>query len=316
MPRLTRARLLAHLHHRVRWTDLDPVHLRRLIASARDEDLAGAGLKRPPGRNGDVTTAGQSLSGRGTAALVAREELVVCGLGLVSTVLSAYGRGATVNPLVGDGDVVPAGALLAVVSGPSRLLLPAERVLLNFLQRLCGIATTTRRHVLALGDTNTRLLDTRKTTPGWRMLEKYAVACGGSDNHRLGLFDRVMLKDNHLAAAGATAGERLAAAVCRARAAAPELPIEVEVDSLEQIPPVLEARADIILLDNFTVPQLRRAVALIGGRAFTEASGGVTLASLPKLAQLGLDFISTGALVHHSVWVDIGLDWQEGEALR
>ncbi len=311
MTRLPRARLLAHLHHRVRWTDLDPAHLRRLVASARDEDLAGAGLKRPLARSGDVTTAGQCLTGRGTAALVARQEMVVCGLGLASMVLAAYGRGATVKPLVSDGDVVPAGSLLAVVSGPSRLLLPAERVLLNFLQRLSGIATTTRRHVLALGDSPTRLLDTRKTTPGWRMLEKYAVACGGSDNHRLGLFDRVMLKDNHLAAAGATAGERLAAAVRRASAAAPELPIEVEVDALGQIPPVLEAGADVILLDNFTVPQLRRAVALIGDQAFTEASGGVTLASLPKLAQLGLDFISTGALVHHSVWVDIGLDWKE-----
>ena len=315
MPRLTRARLLAHLHHRVRWTDLDPAHLRRLVAAARDEDLAGAGLAHRPTRTGDVTTEGQGLTGRGTAALVSREELVVCGLGLVAPVLAAYGRGVTVNALVQDGDVVPAGTLLAVLSGPSRLLLPAERVLLNFLQRLSGIATTTRRHVLALGPTRTRLLDTRKTTPGWRMLEKYAVACGGSDNHRLGLFDRVMLKDNHLAAAGATAGERLAAAVRRARAAAPELPIEVEVDALTQIPPVLEAGADVILLDNFTVPQLRRAVALIDGRAFTEASGGVTLTSLPKLAQLGLDFISTGALVHHSVWVDIGLDWQE-EPLR
>jgi len=311
MPRPTRARLLAHLHHRVRWADLDPVHLRRLVAAARDEDLGGAGLRRRPARRGDVTTAGQRFTGRGTAALVARHELVVCGLGLVAPVLAAYGRGATVRPLVRDGDVVPAGTVLATLSGPSRLLLPAERVLLNFLQRLSGVATTTRRHVLALGDSGTRLLDTRKTTPGWRMLEKYAVACGGACNHRLGLFDRVMLKDNHLAAAGATAGERLAAAVHRARAAAPELPIEVEVDALAQIPPVLSAGADIILLDNFTVPQLRRAVALIGGRAFTEASGGVTLASLPQLARLGLDFISTGALVHHSSWVDIGLDWRE-----
>ena len=277
---------------------------------ARDEDLAGAGLLVRPPRAGDATTAGQRLTGTGTADLVAREELVVCGLGLVSIVLDAYGRGCTVEARVKDGTLVAAGTVVATIAGPSRLLLPAERVLLNFLQRLSGIATTTHRHVRALGDSNTQLLDTRKTTPGWRMLEKYAVACGGSANHRLGLFDRVMLKDNHLAAAGATAGERLAAAVRRARAAAPDLPIEVEVDALTQIPPVLEAGADIILLDNFTVPQLRRAVALVGGRAFTEASGGVSLRTLPALAGLGLDFVSTGALVHHSVWIDIGLDWR------
>ncbi len=311
MPRLSRKQLVSHLHRRLRWADLDPVQLRRLVAMARDEDLAGAGLRRRPRRTGDVTTLGQRLTGRGTADLVAREELVVCGLGLVPLVLAAYGRGCTVKPRVRDGARVPAGTVVATLSGPSRVLLPAERPLLNFLQRLSGIATTTRRYVDALGASPTRLLDTRKTTPGWRMLEKYAVASGGSCNHRLGLFDRVMLKDNHLAAAGATAGERLAAAVRRARAAAPDLPIEVEVDSLAQIPPVLDAGADIILLDNFTVPQLREAVALIGGRAFTEASGGVSLRSLPDLADLGLDFISTGALVHHAVWIDIGLDWRE-----
>ncbi|HLP09863.1 MAG TPA: carboxylating nicotinate-nucleotide diphosphorylase [Opitutaceae bacterium] len=311
MPRLSRKQLVTHLHRRLRWVDLDPAYLRRLVALARAEDLAGAGLRRAPRRTGDVTTLGQRLTGRGTADLVAREELVVCGLGIIPLVLAAYGRGCTVKPRVRDGARVPPGTVVATLSGPSRVLLPAERPLLNFLQRLSGIATTTRRYVDALGSSRTRLLDTRKTTPGWRMLEKYAVACGGSCNHRLGLFDRVMLKDNHLAAAGATAGERLAAAVRRARAAAPDLPIEVEVDSLVQIPPVLEAGADIILLDNFTVPQLREAITLIGGRAFTEASGGVNLRTIPDLAGLGLDFISTGALVHHSVWIDIGLDWRE-----
>ncbi len=310
MPRLSRQQLVSHLHRRLRWTDLDPAYLRRLVALARDEDLAGAGLRRRPRHSGDATTLGQRLTGRGTADLVAREDLVVCGLGLVPLALAAYGRGCTVKPRVRDGARVPAGTVVATLAGPSRVLLPAERPLLNFLQRLSGIATATRRHVDALGDSPTKLLDTRKTTPGWRMLEKYAVACGGSCNHRLGLFDRVMLKDNHLAAAGATAGERLAAAVRRARAAAPDLPIEVEVDALAQIPPVLAAGADIILLDNFTLPQLREAVALIGGRAFTEASGGVNLKSLPSLAHLGLDFISTGALVHHAVWIDIGLDWR------
>jgi nicotinate-nucleotide pyrophosphorylase (carboxylating) len=138
------------------------------------------------------------------------------------------------------------------------------------------------------------------------MLEKYAVACGGGWNHRLGLFDRVMLKDNHLALLGST--ESLAAAVARAKKT--RLPVEVEVDRPGQIPPVLDAGADVILLDNFTPPMLKRAIALIGGRAFTEASGGITLKTLPKLAALGLDFVSAGALVHQSIWADIGLDWQ------
>jgi len=207
-----------------------------------------------------------------------------------------------------DGAMLKKGAVLATLTGDPRVLLAAERIMLNFLQRLSGIATETRRYAQALGRSRTRLLDTRKTTPAYRMLEKYAVACGGGWNHRLGLFDRVMLKDNHLALLGSNEG--LAAAVTRAKKSAPDLPVEVEVDRLDQIPPVLDAGADIILLDNFTVPQLRRAVALIYGRAFTEASGGITMKTLPKLASLGLDFASTGALVHQSSWVDLGLDWQ------
>jgi nicotinate-nucleotide pyrophosphorylase (carboxylating) len=181
--------------------------------------------------------------------------------------------------------------------------------LLNFLQRLSGIATYTRAHVRALGDSPTRLLDTRKTTPGYRALEKYAVATGGAWNHRLGLFDRVLIKDNHLAASGATRGDRLAHAVRLARRRAPHLRIEVEIDALDQLDPVLEARADVVMFDNFSLPDLRLAVARASGRTRTEASGGITLATLPALAHVGLDFISTGALVHQSTWIDIGLDW-------
>jgi nicotinate-nucleotide pyrophosphorylase (carboxylating) len=228
---------------------------------------------------------------------------------LLPLVLDVYGGGMRVTPHVADGDTVRAGTVLARLAGPASRLLEAERVLLNFLQHLSGIATHTATYVRTLGRSRTRLLDTRKTTPGYRLLEKYAVACGGAWNHRLGLFDRVLIKDNHLAAAGATRGERLAAAVRRARARSPELVIEVEVDRLDQLPPVIAAGADIVLLDNFTVPRLRRAVALCRGRASTEASGGITLRTLPRRARLGLDFISSGALVHQSTWVDIGLDW-------
>lgn len=295
---------------RLTWDDLDLIYLRQLVEISRDEDLAGLGLRQRPAQPGDRSTASLARSPRsGLADLVCREPLVVCGLPLIPLILKTYGGRATLQTRTSDGKTVPAGTVLATLSGDPRLLLSAERIILNFLQRLSGVATQTRRYVDALGHSRTRLLDTRKTTPGYRMLEKYAVACGGGWNHRLGLFDRVMLKDNHLALLGAAPGG-LAAAVARARQEAPTLPIEVEVDRPAQIPAALAAGADVILLDNFTPAQLRQAITAIGGRAFTEASGGINLRSLPKLAALGLDFISTGALVHQSVWVDIGLDWR------
>ena len=293
---------------RLSWDDLDLLHVRKLIAMARDEDLSGLGLRTPPDQTGDRSTAAlESPPRQSHAHLVAREEIVVCGLPLLSLILSAYGPATSVQLQVTDGAKVSRGDHLATLSGDPRTLLTAERVALNFLQRLSGIATQTRRCVDALGEGRTRILDTRKTTPGYRMLEKYAVACGGGWNHRLGLFDRVMLKDNHLSLLGSP--DDLASSVRRARANAPDLPVEVEVDRLDQIPPVLAAGADVILLDNFARPALLEAIALINGRALTEASGGISLQTLPQFAGLGLDFVSTGALVHQSVWVDIGLDW-------
>lgn len=294
---------------RLSWDDLDIASLRKLIELARDEDLAGLGLRLKPRVTGDRSTAALSTAPRqGSADLVAREPLVACGLPLISPILAAYGGNASVQLLARDGRNLQKGDVLATLTGDPRTLLTAERVILNFVQRLSGIATQTRAYAAALGDGRTRLLDTRKTTPGWRMLEKYAVASGGGWNHRLGLFDRVMLKDNHLALLGST--DDLATAVARAKKAAPDLPVEVEVDELAQIPPVLAAGADVILLDNFTPARIKKAVTLIAGRAFTEASGGITLKTLPRFADLGLDFVSTGALVHQSVWVDVGLDWR------
>ena len=290
------------------WNELDPAYLRRLVEIARDEDLGGLGLLRRPRVIGDRSTASIAAAPRAAAAnLVARESLIACGLPLLPIILTAYGSGVTVQLRAKDGARIRPGGTLATLTGDPRVMLAAERVILNFLQRLSGIATQTRRYADALGNSRTRLLDTRKTTPAYRMLEKYAVARGGGWNHRLGLFDRVMLKDNHLALLGSA--DNLADAVARAKRNTPALPVEVEVDRLDQIPAVLDAGADVILLDNFPPAALRRAVALIAGRAFTEASGGITLRTLPKLAALGLDFISTGALVHQSVWSDIGLDW-------
>jgi nicotinate-nucleotide pyrophosphorylase (carboxylating) len=204
---------------------------------------------------------------------------------------------------------VPADTAVAEVEGPAEELLSAERVLLNFLQRLCGVATRTREHVLALGSSPTRLLDTRKTTPGFRMLEKYAVGQGGGFNHRLGLFDRIMVKDNHLAAGAAGAADRLTAFVERARASRPDLLVEVEVDRLDQIQPVVAAGADIVLLDNFPLADLRAAIPMLRGAAWSEVSGGVTLATLPQIGALAPDFVSCGGITHAAPWCDLGLDW-------
>ena len=294
---------------RLSWQDLDSDYLRQLVGLAKIEDLAGAGLRDRPERLGDVTTALIPEGASGRAQLTAREALVVCGLGLVQAVLDSYGQDCRFEPNVQDGDFLTVGNVIGILSGPSGPLLQAERVILNFLQHLSGIATETRLYVDALGDSPTVLLDTRKTLPGYRVLQKYAFACGGGYNHRIGLFDRVMLKDNHLAVAGATGGNRLTETVALAVNTFEKLAVEVEVDELEQITPVLDAGADIILLDNFSREELVEAINLIDGRACTEASGGITLNTLPQLGDLGLDFISTGAPIHQSTWKDIGLDW-------
>ena len=297
------------LIRRLRWDELDPAWLRRLIEMARDEDLAGAGLATPPLRPGDPSAALLTGAGRGRARLVARRPLVPAGLGLLAPILVAYGARCSARVLVADGADVAAGEVVAVVEGPAADLLSAERILLNFVQRLSGVATHAREHVRALGASPTRLLDTRKTTPGFRMLEKYAVGQGGGYNHRLGLFDRIMVKDNHLAADGADAADRIRALVRRAREARPDLLVEAEVDRLDQVAPVLDAGADVILLDNFTLAQLREARPLVQGRAWSEVSGGVSLETLPAIGLLGHDFVSCGGLTHAAPWVDLGLDW-------
>jgi nicotinate-nucleotide pyrophosphorylase (carboxylating) len=295
--------------NRLTWADLDLDYLRQLVGLAKIEDLAGAGLAHRPKRLGDVTSALMPEGNIGQAQLTAREPLVICGLGLVQIVLNGYSTGCHFDASVQDGDALQAGERIGTLSGPSVALLQAERVLLNFLQHLSGIATETRAYVAALQGSPTALLDTRKTLPGYRILQKYAFACGGGHNHRIGLYDRVMLKDNHLAVAGATGGNRLTETVALAVSTFEELAIEVEVDHLEQIPPVLAAGADIVLLDNFTIADLKTAIALIGDRASTEASGGIQIDRLAELGRLGLDFISTGAPIHQSTWKDIGLDW-------
>ncbi|MGB0459639.1 MAG: carboxylating nicotinate-nucleotide diphosphorylase [Opitutales bacterium] len=299
--RFTKENLLMRLS----WDRIDSDYLRQLVGLAKIEDLAGAGLAERPAQLGDITSALMPEGASGAAQLTARESMTLCGLGLVELVLAAYGEGGSFEPRQQDGAALKPGDVIGVLSGPGPILLQAERVVLNFLQHLSGIATETRRYVEALADSPTTLLDTRKTLPGYRVLQKYACACGGGYNHRMGLFDRVMFKDNHLALTGA----KLSETVALARRIQPQIPVEVEVDTPDQIEPALTGGADILLLDNFSPEALKAAVIQVDGRACTEASGGITLETLPQIGTLGLDFISTGAPVHQSTWKDIGMDW-------
>lgn len=306
IPAQTEARQRS-LQRQVKWCDIDQRRVRKLIEMARLEDLEGDGFNETPTTTGDVTTRFTAATGTASARLVAREPLVACGLPIVPLVLEAYGQGVF-EPACSDGDSVQPGVCLGTLSGPASEILTAERVLLNFIQRLSGVATQTARFASALANSRTRLLDTRKTTPGYRSLEKYAVAVGGGWNHRLGLYDRVMLKDNHWAAGNGLTG-RVVDVVRSIRSALPNIPVQIEIDRFDQLDEVIAADPDVILLDNFSNDELHSAVAAIAGRSMTEASGGITEGRLREIAEIGLDFISTGALVHKSVWVDIGLDW-------
>ena len=243
------------------------------------------------------------------AVMVARETLMLAGLPLTEAAFREVASGLTLTRLREDGQTAAAGEGFLRVEGSARAILSAERVALNFVQRLSGVATLTARFVEAIRGTSARILDTRKTTPGWRRLEKYAVTCGGGQNHRLGLYDMILIKDNHLAALRGALPNAIAAAVCQARRAYPQLKVEVEADTLEQAEEAATAGADIILLDNMTPEQLRTAVQRIGGRAKTEASGGVNLTTVRAIAESGVDFISVGALTHSARAVDIALDF-------
>ena len=274
---------------------LDPQRVTAVAAAALAEDLAG-GI--------DETTAATVPPGAtGQADLVARTAGVVAGLPVAQAVFGLVeGDLATTAPAA-DGDSVASGEVLLTVSGPVGPILTAERTALNLLCHLSGIATLTRQWADAVAGTGARIRDTRKTTPGLRELEKYAVRCGGGVNHRMSLSDAALIKDNHVAAAGS-----VAAAFAAVRARAPGLPLEVECDTLDQVTEALAAGADLILLDNFAVPDLAQAVRLAGGRALLEASGGLTLENARTVAGTGVDYLAVGALTHSAPALDIGLD--------
>jgi nicotinate-nucleotide pyrophosphorylase (carboxylating) len=256
---------------------------------------------------GDITTeACVEPTAVGTATLNARERVVVCGLPIVEEVFAQVDLLVDVEAHVQDGDLVEAGTSIATISGPATSILLGERVALNFLQRLTGVATMTRGFVDALpGGSATRITDTRKTTPGLRAFERYAVRCGGGHNHREDLGAAVLIKDNHIAAAGGCTQ-----AIERARAYAPHTcRIECEVDTPAQLEEALAAGADVVMLDNFNDDEVRDALRSIDGRAIVEVSGGITLERVAVLGALGVDVISVGALTHSSPSRDLGLDW-------
>ncbi len=267
--------------------------------------IVRATLAEDLGRAGDVTAqACVPADTVLTADFVARRGGVVAGLSCIRLALAELDPSTTVHALTEDGQAVPAGTTLARVSGNARAILTAERTALNLVGRLCGIATLTQDFVDAVAGTHARITDTRKTTPGLRALEKYAVRCGGGVNHRFGLDDAILIKDNHVAACGSV-GE----AVRRAKAFAGHLmKVEVEVDSLLQLQEALGNDPDVIMLDNFTLDDMREAVKLVGGRVVLEASGGITLDTVRGVAETGVDVISVGALTHSAKVLDIGLD--------
>jgi nicotinate-nucleotide pyrophosphorylase (carboxylating) len=269
-----------------------------LIDLALEEDL---------GRGDVTTTAVLDPRAQAEAELVARERLVLAGLAVAVAVFERVDRAVACELLAADGDEIAPGGRVAVFRGRAASLLAAERTALNFVQRLSGIATLSRRYHQAVRGTGLRVTDTRKTTPGFRQLEKEAVRAGGAANHRFDLGSGVLIKDNHLAVAGS-----IAEAVLRARAGAPHgLKIEVEVDSLAQLDAALQAGADIVLLDNFSAADVEEAMQRVRARSprpLVEVSGGVTLARLPELARAGVDLVSVGALTHSAPAVDLALD--------
>lgn len=276
---------------------ISPLELEDAVTRALAEDL---------GRAGDITSiATIPPETRGRAVVVARKAGTIAGLPLVEATFRRLGPDLTIEPHARDGTALTARTALMTISGDARAILAAERTALNFAGHLSGIATATAEFVRRLAHTNTRVICTRKTTPGLRALEKYAIRCGGGFNHRFGLDDAILIKDNHIAVAGG-----IRAVLERAKAAAGHLvKVEIEVDSLAQLQEVLDVGlADVVMIDNFDIADMRKAVALVAGRLVIEASGGITLDSAVAIAETGVDYVSSGALTHSVKNLDVALD--------
>lgn len=283
-------------------SNIHPIDWKRvdiLIDLALEEDL---------GENGDITTDSViDADLKAKAVLLAKQDLVCAGLPVAERLFKRIDPEIGFKALVKDGDVLKKGDILAEMYGPARALLTGERTALNFIQRLSGSATMAHKYQALAGD-KSWILDTRKTTPGWRNLEKYAVSVGGAHNHRIGLFDRVMIKDNHRELAGLEGAGGILRSVERARKMFPSFEVEVEIDSLSELNEALESKAEYILLDNMSNEMMAEAVRITNGRAKLEASGNVTETRVASIAETGVDFISSGALTHSVKAADISMD--------
>lgn len=262
----------------------------------------GEDLNYQSAENGDITAQLIPANEQANAKVITREDCIFCGKDLIIEVFKQVDPSVVVNVLVNDGDAVKANSTLFTATGSARAILTAERTALNFVQTLSGTATTTAHYVKELAGTKTQLLDTRKTIPGLRILQKYAVKCGGGANHRIGLYDAFLIKENHIAACGS-----INKAVAQAKQNQPNKPIEVEVESLVDLKQALDAGADIIMLDNFNVEQIKQAVVVTNKRAKLEVSGNMTLQTLKTYSQAGVDFISSGALTKNLQSIDLSM---------
>lgn len=269
----------------------------QLVTLALGEDL-----NYQSAENGDITAQLIPANEQANAKVITREDCIFCGKDLIIEVFKQVDPSVVVNVLVNDGDAVTANSTLFTATGSARAILTAERTALNFVQTLSGTATTTAHYVKELAGTKTQLLDTRKTIPGLRILQKYAVKCGGGANHRIGLYDAFLIKENHIAACGG-----INKAVAQAKQNQPNKPIEVEVESLVDLKQALDAGADIIMLDNFNVEQIKQAVVVTNKRAKLEVSGNMTLQTLKTFSQAGVDFISSGALTKNLQSIDLSM---------
>ena len=269
-----------------------PQDITAVVRNALDEDI----------RDGDITAQLIPADTNGVASIMCRESAVLCGTAWFERTFHCLDSSCSVTWNKGDGDQLKANEMVCKLEGPARALVTGERTALNFLQTLSGTATTTQRYLEYIHGTNTALLDTRKTIPGLRSEQKYAVLCGGGENHRIGLFDGILIKENHIAAVGS-----IAAAISKMRTQFAHLPIEIEVESIDDIDAAITAGADMLLLDNFSVEQLREAVGLVKGRVRLEASGGFEIDGIRAVAEAGVDFISVGALTKHLQAIDFSM---------
>ncbi|WP_018983216.1 carboxylating nicotinate-nucleotide diphosphorylase [Salinimonas chungwhensis] len=278
-------------------TNALPCDIPAQVAAALREDLGGQVTA-----DNDITANLIAPDTQATATIITREPATICGVQWVNETFRQIDSRLVVDWQVSDGDEVRPDATLVTISGTARSILTAERTALNFLQTLSGTATVTRRYTQLLAGSGTKILDTRKTLPGLRLAQKYAVKCGGGENHRIGLFDAYLIKENHIYACGS-----IASAVSTAKSTHPDKPVEVEVENMDELQQALDAGADIIMLDNFTNEQIQRAVSLNQGKSKLEVSGNITDERLSSLATLGVDFISSGALTKHVQAIDLSL---------